>query len=92
MDVRRDLLLIFKEAVNNAARHARCSAVTVDLRVEQSRVMLTISDDGVGFDTSAASDGQGLDSMRRRAGRLKATLDITSAAPGGTTLMLSFPI
>ena len=91
MDVRRDLLLIFKEAVNNAARHARCSTVTIDLRVEHSRMTLAIADDGVGFDTSAASDGHGLDSMRRRAARLKGTLEIASA-PGATTLTLTFPI
>jgi signal transduction histidine kinase len=90
MDVRRDLLLIFKEAVNNAARHARCSTVTIDLRVERSRMTLAITDDGVGFDTSAAGDGNGLDSMRRRAARLRGTLDIASA-PGATTLTLTFP-
>jgi two-component sensor histidine kinase len=91
MDVRRDLLLIFKEAVNNAARHARCSSVTVDMRVEGPRVTLAIADDGVGFDTSAASDGHGLDSMRRRAARLKGTVEIVSA-PGATTLTLTFPL
>ena len=91
MDVRRDLLLIFKEAVNNAARHAGCSTVTIDVRVERSRLTLAIADDGVGFDTSAASDGHGLDSMRRRAARLKGTLEIVSA-PGATTLTLTFPL
>ena len=40
VDVRRDLLLIFKEAVNNAARHSRCSRVEIDLRVEGSRLVL----------------------------------------------------
>ena len=91
MDVRRDLLLIFKEAVNNAARHASCSTVTIDVRVEHSRMTLVIADDGIGFDASAASDGNGLDSMRRRAARLKGTLDIASA-PGATVLTLTFPL
>jgi signal transduction histidine kinase len=90
MDVRRDLLLMFKEVINNAARHARCSAVTVDLRVKPSHVVMTIADDGVGFDPSAASDGHGLDSLRRRAGRLQGTLEVSSA-PGGTTLILTVP-
>jgi signal transduction histidine kinase len=65
--------------------------VTVDLRVKPSQVMMTIADDGVGFDTSAASDGHGLDSLRRRTDRLKGTLEVTSA-PGGTTFTLVFPI
>lgn len=91
MDVRRDLLLVLKEAVNNAARHARCSTVTIDVRVERSRMTLAIADDGVGFDPSAASDGHGLDSMRRRAARLRGTLEIVSA-PGATALTLTFPL
>ena len=42
MDVRRDLLLIFKEAVNNAARHSQCSRVDIDLRVDGSRLVLAV--------------------------------------------------
>ena len=71
MDVRRDVLLIFKEAVNNAARHSGCSRAEIDLRVAGSRLVLTLGDNGVGFDTSLQSDGDGLSSMQRRAGRLR---------------------
>ena len=91
VDVRRDLLLIFKEAVNNAARHSGCSRVDIDLRVEGSRLVLTLADNGVGFDTSLESEGQGLMSMRRRAHRLKGTLEIASSAGAGTTVRLSIP-
>jgi signal transduction histidine kinase/ligand-binding sensor domain-containing protein len=91
VDVRRDLLLIFKEAVNNAARHSRCSRVEIDLRVEGSRLVLAVVDDGVGFDASMESEGQGMTSMQRRAQRLKGTLAITSGAGVGTTVTLSIP-
>ena len=37
VDVRRDVLLIFKESVNNAARHSGCTRVEIDFRVERSR-------------------------------------------------------
>jgi len=92
MDVRRDLLLIFKEAVNNAARHARCSQVEIDLRVEGSRLVMAVVDDGVGFDTSLESEGQGLTSMQRRAQRLNGRIDITSGSGVGTTLRLEIPM
>jgi two-component sensor histidine kinase len=49
---RRDLLLIFKEAVNNAARHSDCSKVEIDFRVEDGKLSLTIADDGKGFTPS----------------------------------------
>jgi ligand-binding sensor domain-containing protein/signal transduction histidine kinase len=86
--VRRDLLLIFKEAVNNSARHSRCSRVEIDLRVEGPRLVLAIVDNGVGFDPSIESDGQGLMSMRRRAHSLGGTLEVTSGSGIGTRITL----
>ena len=91
VDVRRDLLLIFKEAVNNAARHSRCSRVEIALRVEGSRLLLAVVDDGVGFDASMESEGQGMTSMQRRAQRLKGTLEIISGTGSGTTVRLNIP-
>jgi len=92
VEVRRDLLLIFKEVVNNAARHSGCSRVAIAVRVEGRHVLLAVTDDGVGFDTSQDSDGQGLASMRRRAERLGATLEIAAAAGAGTSVKLGIPI
>ena len=92
VDIRRDLLLIFKEAVNNAARHSRCSLVEIEFRVESSRLVLEIIDNGIGFDPKSAADGQGLGSMQRRAQTLQGSLDITSRSGAGTTVRLDVPI
>jgi ligand-binding sensor domain-containing protein/signal transduction histidine kinase len=89
VDVRRDLLLIFKEAVNNAARHSRCSSVTIALRVEVSRLTLTVADNGVGFDIACCQNGQGLTSIQRRADELNGTLEIASTPGAGTVIQLS---
>jgi ligand-binding sensor domain-containing protein/signal transduction histidine kinase len=88
LDVRRDVYLIFKEAVNNAARHSRCSRVVVRLTVDEGVLRLTIADNGVGFDVASDVEGHGLASMRRRARALGAALDILSGA-GGTTISLA---
>jgi signal transduction histidine kinase/streptogramin lyase len=91
--LRRDLYLIFKEAVNNAARHAHCSTVTVDFHVDRTRVRLSVSDNGVGFDPDRETgDGLGLTSMRRRAERLGASLEMASRAGAGTTVTLTMTI
>jgi signal transduction histidine kinase/ligand-binding sensor domain-containing protein len=92
VDVRRDLFLIFKEAVNNTARHALCSQVRIDLRVTGSDLALEIADDGVGFDTSAESEGHGLMSMRRRAENLGGALIVDSIKGRGTTIRLEVPL
>ncbi len=92
VDVRRDVLLIFKESVNNSARHSGCTSVEIGCRVEGSRLVLTMADNGAGFDTSLESEGQGLRSMRRRAQRLRGTLDIASGSGVGTRVTLTVPL
>ena len=91
VDVRRDFFLIFKEAVNNAARHADCTEVEIELRAEGSWLSLQIVDDGVGFDPLIESEGQGLVSMRRRAQSLGGTLAVESQAARGTKIKLKIP-
>ena len=90
-DVRRDLLLTFKEAVNNTARHSRCSRVVIEFGVHGSALILRVSDNGVGFDPAHESEGLGVLSMHRRAQRLKGTLVITSSEGLGTTVTLTIP-
>lgn len=92
MDVRRDLLLIFKEAVSNAARHSRCTAVQITLRVDHRRLVLGIADNGVGFDASLDAQGNGLTSMRSRAARIHGVLRIDPASPSGTSVTVSVPV
>ena len=92
VDVRRDVLLIFKESVNNAARHSGCTRVEINFRVDRSRLLLRVADNGVGFDPTVERDGQGLLSMQRRARRLKGILDLSSASGPGTTVMLTIPL
>jgi signal transduction histidine kinase len=91
MDVRRDLLLVFKEAVSNVARHSQCTRVDIELTWQPSRLVLTIADNGRGFDASASQDGQGLSSMDGRAKRRGGTLAVASSATG-TILTLVMPL
>jgi signal transduction histidine kinase len=91
VDVRRNLFLIFKEAVNNAARHSRCSQVDIDLRIEGSWLSLEVRDNGLGHDPSIKSKGQGLMSLRRRAQNLGGKLEVISQPTQGTLIKLKIP-
>jgi signal transduction histidine kinase/ligand-binding sensor domain-containing protein len=89
--MRRDLYLIFKEAVNNAARHSGCTRAEIDVRVVGSQLNLTISDDGRGFDAMLASEGNGLRSMCNRARSLGGQLEIESSVGKGSRIWLRTP-
>jgi ligand-binding sensor domain-containing protein/signal transduction histidine kinase len=82
--IRRDLLLIFKEAVSNAAKHSSCTKVDVEFLCEDSVLKLRVKDNGIGFEPDSENDGNGLGSMRRRATALGGRFLIESADQGGT--------
>jgi ligand-binding sensor domain-containing protein len=90
-DVRREVFLIFKEALHNAVRHSGCRMVEIDLRHDGPGLRLTISDDGRGFEGAGRGHGHGLDSMRRRARSLGGSLDVASQAGVGTRVVLTVP-
>ena len=88
VNTRRNVFLIFKEAVHNIARHADASRVEIEITVVGSRLQLSIADDGRGFDSTSADDGHGLRSMRRRAEEIGGRLEIASNPGGGAKLRL----
>ena len=92
MEIRRDLLLIFKEAVNNAARHAGCTKVRASLRIEADRIRLEIEDNGRGIGASNGAGGHGLADIRARASRLGGTADIENLAAGGLSVRIGLPL
>jgi signal transduction histidine kinase len=90
-DARRQVFLIFKEALHNVAKHSGATAVDVQLRLEKDTLMLRIADNGRGFDTAASGHGHGLRSMAARASQIGGELQVTSDA-GGSTVLIRIPI
>lgn len=95
MEARREVYLIFKEAVNNIVKYARATRAVVDFKREGSHLLLTIEDNGIGFATTepaSAMRGNGLKNMQKRAAYLKGHLSISSAPGKGTLVSLTIPI
>lgn len=88
MENRRNFFLIFKESINNLVKYAEGTAVTIQLVYNGKQIKLQIGDNGKGFDTSQPSNGNGLNSMRRRANEMNAQLKIESVIGNGTTVEL----
>jgi signal transduction histidine kinase len=73
------LFRIAQEAVNNAIRHSRAKRVDLRLSYRQGRLVLRVTDDGVGFvPGTGGGEGLGITSMRERAKAIGAELDLTS--------------
>jgi two-component system sensor histidine kinase UhpB len=89
---KRNLYLIFKEAINNIGKYSNASQVHVELEVKHHEVIMRISDNGAGFDLDQARKGNGLHNMKLRAAALRGILDLTSAPGVGTTIVLHVPL
>ena len=98
-DVRHDLLLVFKEALHNAARHGGGARVAVRLVAGSRHVGFDVQDDGPGFDPEdppeqrpGAVGGRGLGTLHRRTARAGAALTIESTPGTGTRVSVRLPV
>ena len=80
------------ESLTNILRHAKASNIEIDIHTADDRWMITVRDNGVGFEEDPALYGLGLPGMRERARALDAKLDLTSRPGFGTELRLSLPL
>jgi len=92
MEIRKAILLISKEAVNNAVKYAGASHMLIQLKQIDKNLQLVITDDGIGFDTASVIKGNGLDTMALRAKNCKGNLDIQSSSGKGTKIKITLPI
>ena len=94
---RRHVLLFFKEAIHNAARHAHARSVLLELSADHVQVVCRVTDDGSGFDTdrtpaaAAARGSRGLANMSARAAQLGGEFQMRSAPRQGTVLTMAVP-
>lgn len=92
MEQRRDIYLIFKEAINNILKYAQCKKVVVEIKAENRFFEMKIIDDGIGIDLAQKAFGNGLQNMRKRAENLDGKLGIQSSVGEGTTVQLNLTI
>ena len=93
--IEREILRIANEALMNAVKHAHPQHTTLDLFYSSEALMLTVKDDGAGFDVDNAQPTEGhygLLGMRERASIIDGTLEIQSQPGSGTTILLRVPL
>lgn len=93
--IRDDIYLIGREALMNAFRHSRATAIEVEIEYASHQLRVLIRDNGRGMDTETVQSGReghwGLSGMDERADRMGAKLKVLSRAGAGTEVELSVP-
>lgn len=93
-EFRHQLLLIAQEGIANIARHARAQTAQIVIAQDDGRVLVTIADDGIGFDPNQMvhNTGFGLESMRRRVERLGGVFCSETTPGQGVRLTMTIPL
>ncbi|MBL7938457.1 MAG: hypothetical protein JNL43_03780 [Flavobacteriales bacterium] len=90
-DVKRNVLLILKETVSNALKHAQAKSIHVDLYIGVMELVLKVADDGRGFMPDGVTRGNGLGNLQKRASELRGVLH-TESDVSGTRYELRVPM
>jgi signal transduction histidine kinase len=89
MERRREIFLVFKEAIHNIIKHAKATQVHISAGLEGALFRLIIRDNGRGFDPQKQSSGTGLGSIKHRAETLKGEISFQTQPGEGTVLSLA---
>lgn len=89
---RRALLMLLKEAMNNARKYSQGTSMTIQLSTTSSHVLLQVTDNGRGFDASKTAYGDGIENMKARCQALKGSFTLTTAPGEGVRIQCLFPI
>jgi signal transduction histidine kinase len=87
-----ELYAIAQEALNNSLRHSSASKVTVEVELVKDELILTVQDNGIGFELQNVKQGIGLNSMNERARKIDGDIEITSQPGQGTLVKVKVEI
>lgn len=88
--LRKNIVLIMKEGVNNVAKYSKASKLDIKLGWVNNIITIEIIDNGIGFEINEAS-GNGIANMRKRVEELNGNFNITSIVKQGTTIFVNIP-
>jgi signal transduction histidine kinase len=87
-----DALQMIREALSNALRHSGASHIGVVVEEGVDTILISVTDDGDGFDPATVRKGMGLENLRSRADKAQGSTTISSTPGRGTTVLISLPL
>jgi signal transduction histidine kinase len=89
--VRKNIVLVIKEAINNVAKYSKATEVSINLQLENNTIILSIIDNGIGFDKEVKT-GNGIENMKKRIEEINGNFTIKSVENKGTTIQAIIPL
>jgi signal transduction histidine kinase/ligand-binding sensor domain-containing protein len=87
-NIKRNLLLILKEAINNSFKYAACTHIELLVDADRNKLVVSVRDDGKGFVDDQITPGYGLRNIRQRAVQIRFDVNIHSSPADGTSIVL----
>jgi ligand-binding sensor domain-containing protein/two-component sensor histidine kinase len=92
MEHRKDIYLVYKEAINNIYKHASAQHVFIRLSLANQFLEMEIKDDGKGFDPNSDTHRNGLKNLKTRVGKWKGIIKVESGRNEGTMIQIKIPV
>lgn len=92
LEIKKNIYLIFKEAINNLVKHANANRVNIEFNYHYRKFQITIKDDGKGFNFDKIVKGNGLDSMQNRIKQLNGKIEFLPNQPKGTIVKFELKV
>ncbi|MFN0276908.1 MAG: triple tyrosine motif-containing protein [Chitinophagales bacterium] len=92
LEIRRDFYLIYKEAINNLAKHSACTQAVIRLYLDKNVLHLIVKDNGIGFDYNLQNQGNGLKNYQARSKNINGKVEMQSQIGKGAEMHLSIPL
>jgi two-component system sensor histidine kinase UhpB len=90
-DLKLNIYRIMQEQLNNILKHASAQKVTVSVQVDKAGIIVSVADDGIGFNVNEKSKGIGISNMKNRVESYNGKVDIISSPGDGSTLHIVVP-
>ncbi|MFZ4797989.1 MAG: sensor histidine kinase [Bacteroidia bacterium] len=91
IDLRKNLYLICREAIHNAAKYSNANKVELTIKTKKANIEVEVKDNGIGFDLLNLKPGNGILNMKVRAKQIGASININSKIGNGTVIKFVFP-
>jgi signal transduction histidine kinase len=88
LDVRKDFILVYKEILNNIAKHSKAEYCSIVFLNTPQNIVLEINDDGIGFDPDVSKSGNGLKNIKSRLDELGAAFQLNTSIGQGTKIKI----